>query len=62
MPSNNIRTYLPTYLPVVRDGHDGAAKLFEEVLEPGDRLGVQVVRRLCTFVFVFVFCVLCLWT
>jgi hypothetical protein len=31
---------------VVGDGHDGAGELLEVALEPGDRLGVQVVGRL----------------
>ena len=31
---------------VVRDGDDGARVVGEEALEPGDRLGVEVVRRL----------------
>src|SRR6266545_1727600 len=33
-------------VPVVRDGDDGALVGLEEALEPGDRLGVEVVRRL----------------
>ncbi len=31
---------------IVGDGHDGALVVLEEPLEPGDRLGVEVVRRL----------------
>ena len=33
-------------VPVVSDGDDGARVLGEEPLEPGDRLGVEMVRRL----------------
>ena len=33
-------------VPVVGDGDDGARVLGEEPLEPGDRLGVEMVRRL----------------
>ena len=31
---------------IVGDGHDGALVLLEVALEPADRLGVEVVRRL----------------
>ena len=33
-------------VPVVRDGDDGARVVGEEALEPRDRLGVEMVRRL----------------
>ena len=45
-PRALIRICTSMHIPIVSDAHNGAFELIKELFEPGDTLGIKVIRRL----------------